>query len=258
LLPGGVFLLVALIELLRDRRWPAQLGWLLAAATVALTVANVHTLASRTDAAAVEPKLTRIELGALTFAHEAGFVDPSFLLDPLDRNDNHDLQAGKYFAAVRRWGSPAAGGHDIARATQPLKGSADQVFARARKLRLEPVATAAVFAETATSVSSGGHYLDRAGCHLLGPAKTRAATLEEIVPPSGTLLRVDAGRAVVALRRWAEGFAVNLGSISDRRWHRLVIGRDSSRIPWHLQVRATGRAHVCLVSSQGRARRVGR
>src|SRR6185369_2354908 len=132
---GAVFVLLMAVELLRGIRWsPRALA--IAAIVVACAIApNLAQIKHGSEWEKEQSVFTRSDLAALEIAR--GHVDPSFTLGSFDVAGTASLaivEAGKYFEAVDRWGSPAYTPEELETAPQVGRHFADIVLSQALPL----------------------------------------------------------------------------------------------------------------------------
>ena len=136
------------------------------------------------------------------------------------------VEAGSHLAAVDRNGSFADTLPELASAPENNREEADAVLAAALGLQLRPV-------DAPT---------DPRACKRLGGAD---ATAGFRLPSGGAVLRSQpAGR--IALRRFADAYTVQLGSVPERSYVELGIPADlAPRQPWWAQVQGANAVSIC-------------
>jgi hypothetical protein len=166
----------------------------------------------RNFATSLRGQLTGIELAR-------GHVSPSFV--PGNGPANFDLVvAGKYLAAVDRVGSPAFSESALARQPENVRHSTDSVLAEALGVKLVPAKLGD-------------------GCRRLPGGSSIPVS-----PPGITIAAPNGGQ--VALRKFASGATVTVGSLQPGRPAALVIPPDRSARPWQVSVTpASASATVC-------------
>jgi hypothetical protein len=230
---GAVFVLLMAAELLRP--WPFSRRALWVAAAVALLAIGPN-LAKMKEGGAWEKQqsvLTRADLAALEIARP--HVPPTFTLGSFDVAGTASLlivEAGKYFEAVDRWGSPAYSPAELERAPADGRKYADIVLGQAL-----PVSTAT----TAGSFDTGSA---AENCIALEPG---SAPPEVQLGPGVTRIEVAPGEpASFSLRRFATGeYPVHTAGAEGESTTLLKIPRDRADRPWFLHVEAAQLVRVC-------------
>jgi hypothetical protein len=230
---GAVFVLLMAVELLRGVRWsPRALA--VAAIVVACAIGpNLAQIKHGSEWEKEQSVFTRSDLAALEIAR--GHVDPSFTLSSVEVTGTASLsivEAGKYFEAVDRWGSPAYTPAELESAPQVGRHFADIVLSQALPLdsSVEPGALAKGAGDS--------------GCRTQAAGGT---PLEVAVGPGAVRIEVAPGpEASVGLRRFAEGeYPVQLGPVPGGSTMLLRIPRDRAPQPWHLHVEASQTVRFC-------------
>jgi hypothetical protein len=234
---GAVFVLLMAAELLRGVRWSPR-ALVVAAIVVACAIGpNLAQLKDGSEWEKQQSVLTRADLAALEIAR--GHVDPSFTLGSFDVAGTASLaivEAGEYFEAVDRWGSPAYTPAELEEAPQHGRHYADIVLSQAL-----PLTTST---EAGTSLARAGGGGGGQGC------VTQAAgsdTSEVELGPGVARIEVAAGpEAHVSLRRFAEGeYPVKTTPAAGGSTMLLRVPRDRAPQPWHLHVEASQTVRVC-------------
>jgi hypothetical protein len=225
----AVFLILCAAELLRGIRVPAPASAALLVLAAVVIWSNTSPLSYGYRVLQSQSRLTETELGALRLAR--GLAPPQTRLSvQLSRSPYlSGVTADRLFAESRAHGFPAAYSESqIARASAPLRETADRVLASAEQLH--PAATAAVRPRTGCTTLSGEFALRR-----------------------GAVLLIDTGTAplVISVRRFGPvGQAVPVGFIAPRSTERLTVPSDPSPRPWFLSARSgspavSPRVEVC-------------
>ena len=229
---GAAFVLLIAAELLRS--WPlGRRGLIVAGACVLVAILpNLARLEEGSKYEREQSAFTRADLAALEIARE--HVPPEFTLgDPAVAGTPSlaIVQAGKYFEAVDRWGSPAYTPAELERAPAEGRHYADLVLASA--LGIASVTEAGAFAAEAA-----------ADCVVLEPGK---APPEVKVSPGKTRVEVaPGGHANVDLRRFAtDEYPVKTVGADGESTLLLTIPADSAPQPWYVHVEASQLVRVC-------------
>jgi hypothetical protein len=230
---GAVFVLLMAAELLRP--WPFSRKALWVAGAVALLAIGPN-LAKMKEGGAWEKEqsvLTRADLAALEIARPT--IAPSFTLGSVDVAGTASLsivEAGKYFEAVDRWGSPAYTPGELEDAPANGRKYADIVLGQAL-----PISTAI----TPDSFSAGSA---AENCVELEPGSAPAETR---LDPGTTRIEVaPGGPAAFSLRRFASGeYPVRTAGADGESTTLLKIPHDEADQPWYLHVEAAQLVRVC-------------
>jgi hypothetical protein len=160
-------------------------------------------------------------------------VDPQFSLTPEIAGTPTlvDVQAEKYFQAVRQYGSPAYTPSELVDAPDYGRRQADVVLSYALPI------------STATQVLAGGSRGPGRNCMTL-PGGSNS---ELRVAPGVTRIELTPGpSASFGLRRFATGeYPVATDGTPGNSVTALRVPRDSAPQPWLLHVEASQRARVC-------------
>jgi hypothetical protein len=230
---GAVFVLLMAAELLRP--WPFSRRALWVAGAVALLTIGPN-LAKMKEGGAWEKEqsvLTRADLGALEIARPT--VPSTFTLASVDIAGTASLaliEAGKYFEAVDRWGSPAYSPTELEHAPANGRKYADIVLGQAL-----PISTAT----TAGSFDAGSA---AENCVGLGPG---SGPPEIQLSPGATRIEVaPGGPASFSLRRFAtDEYPVRTAGAEGESTTVVRIPRDEARQPWFVHVEAAQLVRVC-------------
>lgn len=232
---GAVFVLLMAAELLRA--WPLRRRALWIAGAVAVLAIGPN-LAQMKDGGSWEKEqsvLTRADLGAMEIARRT--IAPSFTLGSVEVAGTASLaivEAGKYFEAVDRWGSPAYSPSELEDAPANGRKYADVVLGQAL-----PVSTAT----EPHSFAKGSAAAEN--CIELPPG--RSAETETKIGPGVTRIEVAPGQAAAfSLRRFATGeYPVRTAGAEGESTTLLRIPRDGASQPWFLHVEAEQLVRVC-------------
>jgi hypothetical protein len=249
MLPGGVLMLLVLIELGDRTRMAA---WVSAtAATVAVVALVLNADQLRIGAAMwrqwsdyVRAEETSLDLARGTTSADFAAEDPS--ATPWVGDHRLILEAGPYYVISALWGSPAYTPEELAERPPNVQSAADIVLARALGVRLRAAgAKPAVDAPPPrVAAISGGRAVPRRNCTVLRPTGAQVSA-DLLVPNGGLWIRNSGGRASLALRRFAPVASYPLGPLPAGRAQSLVIPGDDSTRPWTVNVRARGPVVAC-------------
>lgn len=233
---GGVFVLLLSAELLRGVRFSRR-GLVVAGAVAVMAVAsNLVALRDGSNWLKEQTVLTRADLSAMEIASRT--IQPSFTLGSVEVAGTASLaivEAGKYFEAVHRWGSPAYSPAELEAAPEPGRHYADVVLAS-----VLPIST----------VTRPGAFRPVAPAGKRCVVLTGGAASERLeVPLSSSLTRIELASgppATLSLRRFAAGeFPVLTPDAPGASVTLLRIPRDNASQRWYLHVEASQRARVC-------------
>ncbi|HVD38456.1 MAG TPA: hypothetical protein VNC15_06460 [Solirubrobacterales bacterium] len=184
-------------------------------------------------------QLEKAGLGALDITEAT--VDPGFVLseDVVDTGFVN-VDAGSYFAARDKYGSPAYSETEIAAAPQFVRYAADKVLFGALAIELETLRGAALTRQLPTKA-----------CETVTSEGGASPLLQ--VPPGGILIR--AGRAPIErfeVSRFSAGSApVLIAGIGVGEAGRLAIPPDKAKTPWKLRLITKAPALVCDADGKG-------
>ena len=153
---------------------------------------------------------------------------------------------GDYREGKRRFGSPAFSPGELASAHLASRETADRVIARVLSIQLEQASGSPRPLPAGLRVSrSGGRLRFRHGCLELAPTSA-TAFLFVAVPPGGLWIRPRSGPVVpVALRRFADGFAVPAGAAVGGRPSQLRLPPGAAGRDWEAQLQPQQALVVC-------------
>lgn len=232
---GAAFVLLMAAELLRGIRFSRK--GLLIAGAVAL-VAIGPNLAQMKDGSAwlkEQTVFTRADLAAMEIAGRT--IPPSFTLGSVEVSGTASLalvEAGKYFEAMHRWGSPAYSPAELEAAPQPGRHFADIVLSQALPL------------STVTRLETYSPDSAAENCVTL-PAGSASPTSEVRLSPGLTRIELAPGpHAAFSLRRFSVGeYPVVTEGADGESTTLLRIPRDHASQPWYLHVEASQAARIC-------------
>lgn len=232
---GAVFVLLMAAELLRGVRWSRR-GLTLAAVVVALAILpNLAKMQEGSNWEREQSVFTRADLAALEIARRT--IDPEFVLGPYEVAGTASLElveAGKYFEAIDRWGSPAYSLLELQQAPPIARHYADIVLSKALPLSI--------------AAEPGGFAAGGAGKHcVVQPKGTRREPGEVKLRPGLTRIEVPPGPEVsLRLRRFASGeFPVVFNGAEGNATVLLRIPSDEAPQPWYLSAEPGRPIRVC-------------
>lgn len=233
---GAVFVLLIAAELLRGVRFSRRALIVAGILTACAIGPNLAQMKDGRDWLRGQSIFTRSDLAALEIAR--GHVDPGYILASVDETGTASLgvvEAGKYFEAVDRWGSPAYTPAELLRAPAPGPHFADIVLGQQL-----PLGT-----ETKLGLYDSGRAAEN--CVVL-PAGSVTPASEVRLSPGVTRIELAPGpHAGFSLRRFASGeYPVVTEGAEGESTTFLRIPRDRApRVPWFLHVEASQEARVC-------------
>ena len=224
---GAIFILLIAAELVRGERIGRRA---LAAVFVVLALAvpsNTDYLHQSYRSYKATSDIERADLAALEIAR--GVVEPGFVLtNQVARTGYVHIAAGLYFSAADEFGSPAFSEDELAGAPEHARQAADSVLAAALGLRVRD------------SRPPPG------GCLAVHTGPDGVAVWE--LPPGGAVVRAPAkAEAALRLRRFAQSFQINAGTVAPGEAAAIEIPADGSARPWQLEVTSGGTARLCGV-----------
>jgi hypothetical protein len=233
---GGVFVLLLATELLRGVRFGSR-GLVVAGAVAVMAVAsNLVPLHHGSTWLKEQTVLTRSDLAAMEIASRT--IPPEFSLGSVEVTGTASLalvNAGLYFEAKHRWGSPAYSQAELESAPETGRHYADLVLGAAL-----PVSTVTRPGPFRAAPPAGER------CVVL-PGGAASQGLE--VPLSSSLVRIELApgpHAAFSLRRFAAGeFPVLTPGAVGESLTLLRIPRDNASQRWYLHVESKQRARVC-------------
>lgn len=230
---GAVFVLLMAAELLR--RWPFNRRALWIAGGVVL-IALGPNLAQMKEGGAWEKEqsiFTRSDLAALDIARRTAPRDYRLISPEITGTASLGVvEAGSYYEAVDRWGTPAYSPEELERAPAIGRHFADIVLGQVLPLSTE---------------TEDGAYDRRGagGCVTIAPGESAGSELK--LSPGATRIEVAPGpHASFRLRRFATGeFPVGTEGAEGESTTLLSIPEDAASQPWYLHVNATQLVRVC-------------
>ena len=238
---GAILVLLLLLEIVPPVETTGRLlviVWLFVAASV---VSNFGSLRSGSQYLQDWSRHVRAELAALELAGPGTRTD--FVPDPVRAPD---ITAGRYFAAVRDYGSPASSAAELRTAGEPERQSADSVLIQALGIAAAPGGEAGNGSAPAVDAKTGGAVLTGGACLRFVPSAPGAA-LDLTVPAGGLLVRV-AAPVELRLRARAATFPPQpLASLSAGTYSLRPPARDQVR--WHARLTAEKPLSACSLRS---------
>jgi hypothetical protein len=228
---GAVLVVLIAVQVLGPIAVTPRLAAVVAVLVAAAALANFGALRSGAVFLQDTSRYLQVELAALELAGPS--VDPSFAPDPVRAPD---ITAGKYFAAVEQYGSPAASRDEIPTRAEPERAAADDVLVKALAT-LGPRGEHGDGPRPAVEAASGR--VSHAGSCASG-----TASLEVGLPPEG--LTVSGSQPVeVRLRSFAGAFPAGaLGTVPAGATYALRIApRDG--VAWHVRLNGGGAIRAC-------------
>jgi hypothetical protein len=242
---GGIFVVLILAEVFRGARVSNRTLAILAAVTGVILISNGSPLKEGRALMKQQSDLARGELAAIEIARDT--VSPEFALTPEIAGTSTlvPIDAGSYLTAVDDFGSPAESPAELASATEGVRERVDVVLAQALPLTTIPQSDATGGSGRAPTAAAPIEGARTQGSCLLIPAGG-AAGGAPLVLSGSTLIRVGTGApATLALRRYAEDFALKGGSLGAGATTLLSFPRDHSDVPWQIELSAAQSISVC-------------
>jgi hypothetical protein len=240
---GAILVLLLVLELVPRIDATPRVIVVLAVFVGAAAVANFGSVRDGSRFLQEWSRYVRAELGALELAGPGTRSD--FAPDPVRAPD---ITAGRYFDAVRQYGSPASSVAEIARAGEAERQSADSVLLQALGTSVRPGGDPARIAPPSVEANDKGRATIRGGCVRFAPSGGGAA-LGVTVPEQGLLVEATGSTAVeLRLRAFATGFA-------EQPFASFPAGRHSLRIPartgvrWHARLTTAEPVLACSLAA---------
>jgi hypothetical protein len=241
LYPGGLFLALVALEAGRGRVPRGRAAALLAVGLAAGAVMNAKTLA---DNAVQLRGLAETTIGSLSAAE---LVGPSLPPDMVLAENNPQIRARLYFAAVERYGStPALAPAELERASAGTRAAADQRLWSFLGATLAPAADARpAAAPPRLAAATAGTATPAGGCLRFAPSAAEAE-LDVLLPAGGLLVRPGDAPVEARLRRFADAFPEDaLASAAPGAPAVLRLPRDRAPQPWHVSLRSAAPFSAC-------------
>jgi hypothetical protein len=229
--PGAIFLLLIAAELLRGARLDRRV---LAAATAVTVAAGISGYIFLHDGYRLRRETSdtmRAQLAALEIGRGHVRRDLIVSFSPFVR-----FEAGSYFSAIDRFGSPAFSESQLAASGEADRLAADQLLAPAEGIKLGPVAPGA---GQGSRSAARCHTLNGSQSGLaLGPGSYTLAARRQPGATGWAGARVQAGRFAVQP-------SVHLGALDPGAAAALSIPPDKSSRRWRLYLPPTSAVSVC-------------
>jgi hypothetical protein len=229
---GAILVVLVAVQLLRPVPVTPRLAVVGAVLVAAAALANFGSLRSGSMYLQDWSRYVQVELAALELAGRS--VDPAFAPDPVRAPD---ITAGKYFAAVDDYGSPAAAPEEIPARAEPERVAADAVLVKSLGPTLGPRGEHGNGPRPAVEAASGR-------VSNAGSCASAASSLEVRLPPEG--MTVSGSLPVeVRLRSFAGAFpGAALGTVPAGATHALRVAPRAGVI-WHVQLKGGGSIRAC-------------
>lgn len=249
---GVSFVLLIAAEMLRGVKLERRLlapALILVAASMA---SNVLFLELAYESYKRTSDIERADLAAVEIARDR--VDPELLLsEDIAGTGYVSVPAGSYLSARDDYGSAAYSPAELATAPAEARLPADKVLAAALGVGLIAVREPRPSGPPPRLVEPANSRIAAAESCLTVRTSAAAPTIVEL-PPGGALLRQKRGDPVqVNLRRFADSFPVELGSLPTPGWSEIAIPTDHSNRPWQAQLVGSGSIAVCGTENGSRA-----
>lgn len=214
---GGFLIVLLVAELARGISVARPVAAVLGLAVLAAVVSNVGQMTAGARYLRAQGADTRAELGAMDIAR------------PLVRSDYVSLVpnfpfpvvvAGRYFAAERTLGTPAATPAEISRLPETARADADTELVQIHRFAVRPAV----------------------GISCVGRLQPVAGEVSRAVPAAGLLLRAGPGPVAVAVRRFGSR-PITVGELRPGERGLVRTAADGAPQPWKLV--ALGPLRVC-------------
>ncbi|MGA8746788.1 MAG: hypothetical protein WB507_13140 [Solirubrobacterales bacterium] len=230
---SAIFILMILAGLLRGSRLGKRTLLVGGLATAFAIAPNLVVLHKGREFFAEQTILTRSDTAALEIARRT--VSPEFAFTPEVAGTGSliDINAAKYFEAIREFGSPAYSQGELERAVPQGRRQADILLTHA--LSIAGIVHVGGFSPAAAA----GPACNRVGGVNGTVEAPLAVGVNRIEVPPGT-------EATPSLRRFTEGeYPVPLSAIPSRSAMLLRIPGDESSRPWYVHVDSSRPVEVC-------------
>jgi hypothetical protein len=241
---GAILVLLLALELLPPVVTTPRLLAVVAVLVAASAIANFGSLRSGSVYLQDWSRYVRAELGALELAGPGTRSD--FKPDPVRAPD---ITAGRYFEAIRQYGSPASTADEIASAGEPERRAADSVLIQALGALVLDGGTAASSAAPDVDATDKGEASTRGGCVRFTPSAA-GASLDVSVPTRGLVIESTGSSPVeLRLRSFAAGFP-------QPAFAAIPSGTRSVRLPtrngvrWHARLTAAEPFRACSLGAR--------
>jgi hypothetical protein len=232
---GALFSLMMIAELLRNWPFSRKALWIAGAVVVCAIGPNLAMMRDGSRWEKEQSVLTRSDLAALEIARDT--VAPTYTLYSVETTGTASLslvEAGKWFEAVDRWGTPADTPAQLEAEEPGGREHADKVLAEALPI------TAGVEPGGLAPTAPAG-----AACVTL-PGGASAEKEVQLEPGRTTVEVAPGGSAAIALRRFAtEDFPVPIAGGTGGETTVVEVPKDRASQPWFMYVEAAQTTRVC-------------
>jgi hypothetical protein len=242
LYPSAVFLLLLGLEAARGVRLTSVALAAVLVVVAGATLSNLGALRNgagflRDQAADLDGALAGLQL-AQPHGVSPGFR-PQLTIAP-------QIWAGKYFLAVKDFGSPAPSPSELPRLAPRSRAMADGTLRAAYGIGLSAAPARPGGAPPRAERSDGSATTTRGACLHARP-QSPGAILDLAVPPAGLAIASDGGGAKILLRRFADAYpADGIGSVvAGGKPVAIKVPSDASPAPWHVRLVLSGPMRVC-------------
>ena len=250
--PGGILLLLVLVELAGGLRVPLWAGVAVATVAAVSLVLNADQLRVGPTSAELWRSLSdyiRAEETSLDLAKgrtTIGFAPEDPTASPGVGDHRMILSALQYYAISSLWGSPAYTPEELMHRPPDVRRAADIVLARALEPRLHGAAGKPHIHARPPVVAAipRGRATPRGNCIALRPAGSELKA-DLLVPEAGLWISRAGDATSLALHRFSPFAAYPLGWPLGSRAASLVITPDSAPTPWQLRVHARRPVTAC-------------
>lgn len=230
---GALFTLMMIAELLRPWPFSRRALWFAAGIVALAILPNIAQLKEGSEFERDQSVYTRADIGAMEIARDT--IPDYFALASVEATGTASLslvEAGKWFEAVDRWGSPADTPSQLEDEPPVGRKYADVLLSQMLPISSvnEPGVTPSPPAGAECTTLPGG-----------------SAEKEVELKPGTTTVQIAAGAApAVALRRFAtEEFPVAITGGEGESTMSITIPADRATQPWYMQVDAEQETRVC-------------
>jgi hypothetical protein len=223
--PSAIFLLLIVGEAFRGRRIPApvlRVGYLLGA----VAVFGGILLALRWYSTFWVPEGERLRSSLAAVEIARGHFDPKFMVNA----GGILVPPQTYFSATDEYGSPAYSPAGLSNSPEIDRVGADDTLVDALGIGLVPLDRFRPSSRCQTAIATATKFPS---------LKLRGGSFE--------LTSQGAGRIMLRLGRYSEGYPVTLGSLDPDSTVRLAIPRDRQAVPWHLGPVGNGAVRLCAI-----------
>jgi hypothetical protein len=239
---GAILILLLVLEVVPPVAVGPRLLVIVAVLVGASVLANFGSLRSGSQYLQEWSRYVRAELGVLELAGPGTRSD--FAPDPVRAPD---ITAGRYFAAVREYGSPASSVSELARAGEGERQSADSVLLQALGTSVRPDGDPGAKAPSVEAADKGRTTM-QGGCVRFAPSGP-GATLDVSVPAPGLFIEHSGAAPVeLRLRAFATGFpAQPFASLPAAKHSLRLPAREGVR--WHVRLTTAQPVLACSLAS---------